>query len=268
MQNDRKASFMTITPKMAAEWLSKNKDNRPIRSWWVNRLVEHMLAGTFVSEGWDAIAFFKDGTLKNGQHRLTACVKANVPFESLVVTGLTNPQVYKFGDGGQTRRVSDRLNLPKNWTVTLVGAINSFSGRNHADLSLLESARDKYLLEIELVTDIWFSTPRKLITCAGIRGAFLRALICSNEPDKLARWTHLLYQPFEQNRTPAEKNIARFLDSVHNNNLSPTGGKGRSDIYRRLSSVLRASLQDRELNIIRACTEEVFPVDWGNGVIA
>lgn len=66
-----------VTPGMAAEWLKKNYNNRPLRK----DIVEH-LARVIKSGGWTPdsgrIVFLESGLLVDGQHRLSAIVKAGI----------------------------------------------------------------------------------------------------------------------------------------------------------------------------------------------
>jgi len=80
---------MLVTPALAAEWLKSNTRNRSIDLNAVNRLVEVIESG-----GWrtthQGIAIGSDGTLYDGQHRLRAIVRANVPVMVVVTTGLVS----------------------------------------------------------------------------------------------------------------------------------------------------------------------------------
>ena len=83
------ATVQMITPKMAAEMLTRNYNNRPISKRDVKKYVEEINAGTWEVTN-QGIGFSKDGALKDGQHRLTAVVLANIAVPMLVVTGLEN----------------------------------------------------------------------------------------------------------------------------------------------------------------------------------
>ena len=77
----------TITPDVAKDLLSRNSGNRSINDVHVNRLAKQMSNNQFDLNG-DAIRIDDGGMLIDGQHRLSACVKAGVPFQTLVVRGL------------------------------------------------------------------------------------------------------------------------------------------------------------------------------------
>lgn len=82
-----RAKVETITPNMAEKWLAKNDKNRKLRE----RKVKH-LANIIKKDQWklngEAIKFSNDGTLLDGQHRLSAIMVSRTPVKSLVVRGL------------------------------------------------------------------------------------------------------------------------------------------------------------------------------------
>lgn len=98
-----------ITPEVAAALLENNPANRPIRKPHVEALARDMASGRWQVNG-DAIRMNCDGSLIDGQHRLSACVKAGVPFETVVISGLP-ADVRATIDGGVKRTHGDRLSM-------------------------------------------------------------------------------------------------------------------------------------------------------------
>lgn len=88
MQQTQIASnVQTITPNLAKVWLTRNTHNRPMSAAVVKKYTKYMLEGQWRLNG-EAIIFADDGSLMSGQHRLQACVNANKPFQSVVITGV------------------------------------------------------------------------------------------------------------------------------------------------------------------------------------
>jgi hypothetical protein len=82
-----KVEIVTITPQTAAAWLEANMNfRRPIKG-YAERLAKDIASGRWDVNG-DAIRFDDSGNLKDGQHRLLACVIAKTSFRSLVVWGI------------------------------------------------------------------------------------------------------------------------------------------------------------------------------------
>ena len=98
-----------ITPEMAKEYLKNNTKNRNISEVKVNTYAQEMRAGRWKLNG-ETISFDKNNALNNGQHRLRACIKANVPFPCVVVRG-TDVDVMDTIDCGKGRSASDVLKI-------------------------------------------------------------------------------------------------------------------------------------------------------------
>lgn len=103
------AEITTVTPNQAERWLSSNTSNRRIDTARVDMLARDMMRGKWKFNG-DAIRFAKDGTLLDGQHRLTACVMADKPFQTLVIRGL-DAETQKTMDLGKARTLGDVLTI-------------------------------------------------------------------------------------------------------------------------------------------------------------
>lgn len=87
----------TITPDMAKEYLETNKGNRTLQRERVFAYAEDMARGAWRLNG-ESIKFDTAGRLLDGQHRLAAVVKANVPVEIAVTRNVdANDAVFDIG---------------------------------------------------------------------------------------------------------------------------------------------------------------------------
>jgi len=118
------AMVMTVTPQQALAWLEKNSSNRPLSLARIKQYTKDIIDGNFGLTG-EAIRFFEDGALADGQHRLTAIVKACKSVETLVVFGVKKA-VAPYIDTGKSRTASDVLSM--------------FSGVNDTDARALATA--------------------------------------------------------------------------------------------------------------------------------
>lgn len=98
-------------PVAMARWLlaTVNTFNRRMRRTRVARLADEMKNGTFQETG-DTIKFSSDGVLLDGQHRLQACVEAQVPISSLLAFGI-DKGVMPVIDIGAARSGGDALSV-------------------------------------------------------------------------------------------------------------------------------------------------------------
>jgi hypothetical protein len=116
-----------ITPKKATQWLAKNTMNRKVRKRVVERYAGQMRDGEWKITG-EAIQFSKEGVLLNGQHRLLACIEANVPFTTLVVHGV-GEAARPYYDTGTARQARDALSMNGvAYAGNLASAIRTIKG--------------------------------------------------------------------------------------------------------------------------------------------
>ncbi|MEJ7763905.1 MAG: hypothetical protein WKF86_00250 [Acidimicrobiales bacterium] len=99
---------VVIDPATAKRWLADNT-NRRLRPAIVSRYARDMAAGRWKMTG-EAIKFDWNGTLRDGQHRLSAIVQSRVTLVVPVVRGL-DPATQAFMDQGAARTASDALQL-------------------------------------------------------------------------------------------------------------------------------------------------------------
>lgn len=102
-ENSRRVKF---TPKLAEYVLTNlNPHNRPRRSNSIARYADDMADNNWSLTG-DTIKFSKSGILRDGQHRLAACLRAGVNFETYVVFGIDDSS-FTVMDTGAKRSGSD-----------------------------------------------------------------------------------------------------------------------------------------------------------------
>lgn len=120
-----------ITPKMAAEYLEHNIQNRPLSERVVNEYASRMKAGEWMLSP-DAIAFDWNGNLINGQHRLRAIIKSDTQCQFYV--GRNNsPATFSVTDEGRKRSAGDILAISgtscAGRTASIVKAVLALRGR-------------------------------------------------------------------------------------------------------------------------------------------
>ena len=97
-----------VTPKLAAELLTLNTNNRPVRDRKVKQYTETMLAGKWKELNGDTIRISKTCKILQGQHTLLAIVASGKTFKYPIMTGL-NDDVFSTIDCGTARSGADTL---------------------------------------------------------------------------------------------------------------------------------------------------------------
>jgi len=117
---DIKYEKVTITPEMALKWLANNPKNRQLKGNTVNRYVEDIKAGRWKVNG-ESIKFDPEGNLLDGQHRLSAIVKAGRSIVSQVARNVP-PDSFDTIDTGRGRTASDVFYIEGEKNVTDLAA--------------------------------------------------------------------------------------------------------------------------------------------------
>jgi hypothetical protein len=152
------AMIVTITPEKAKQWLEMNiEGNRTLRKQTVDQYAMHMRNNEWPLTGQPII--FNGDQLIDGQHRLHACVKAGVPFQSLVVRNV-HPEAFQYLDRGLKRLMSDALKFRNHRNVKrLASAVRLvlFCENQFSDVSQVERqlTQQQIIDEIESNLDVY-----------------------------------------------------------------------------------------------------------------
>lgn len=160
---------MTVSPEIAGEWLKKSKThNRRIRPDVVRQLAADMAAGAYRMNG-ETIILDTAGNVLDGHHRLHACVRAGVSFETLVVTGV-DPKAMPTIDSGHSRNRADLL--------TFAGEVNAAKLATAAKLVwLAEAGRLADLVKGNVILGLTQSVHLDVVARhPGLRAAVLTAI--------------------------------------------------------------------------------------------
>lgn len=150
-----------ITPEKAREYLSKidpTIKNRPINKRYVDLYARDMKAGKWrvTHQG---IAFDKDGYLRDGQHRLTAIIKADMPVTMMVSRGLYENSFIGM-DSGLKRNARDVLALSGNYA-------ENTAIRNDRIIACLRalvscSYKEKYIISPDCIAFLYYKMENEL----------------------------------------------------------------------------------------------------------
>jgi len=111
----------TVTPQIAAEWLAMNLSRqRQITEDRVIKMAAEMAEGRWKLSS-DAITFLK-GELANGQHRLSAVIRAHKSAQFLVLRS-SDIGMFDIIDSGKSRTVGDVLMVENSNIVTSIARL-------------------------------------------------------------------------------------------------------------------------------------------------
>lgn len=130
-QATMQTEVIVLTPNKARELLEKNTCNRPPRQAVIDDYAHLMSTGKWYLTH-QGIAISKTGKILDGQHRLLACVKANIPIDIMLTTGLDDSLFSKV-DVGFNRSIG---------AMMAIAGINNYN-RNAAGITLYLAMKKK-----------------------------------------------------------------------------------------------------------------------------
>lgn len=102
-RNDPISEYVTITPAMASAMLKRSsRKNVPVKEKKIQQYAIAMGTGKWDKYNSQAISVDWDHNIVNGHQRLMACIRADVPFETLLITGVP-PETFMNEDTGRSR---------------------------------------------------------------------------------------------------------------------------------------------------------------------
>lgn len=107
--NRETTTWEEITPQKAQEYLAMNKNNRKLMSGVVDSYAQDLKEGKWII-GTSTICFDINGNLIDGQHRLSAIIKAGIPVRMEVKRNLSE-DAFKAMDIGKVRQPKDMFNI-------------------------------------------------------------------------------------------------------------------------------------------------------------
>lgn len=119
--NDVQQGIEHVTPAIARVMLEHNESNRSMRRQVVAKYARDMTAGRWHYTG-DPIRFAEDGTLLDGQHRLSAIVQSGKSQPLLVVRGLLR-EMQSVIDTGARRTAADAVRFQGDRNAPVLAAV-------------------------------------------------------------------------------------------------------------------------------------------------
>ena len=186
-----------ITPEIAKEWLKQNTKNRNVSNQKVNSYATDMANGNW-HEHHQGIAFYSDGVVADGQHRLLAIVKSGVSVPMMVTFDV--PRESAIGiDTHRARKTDDVLRITgrSEWIgkneAAIIKIMISYGDGSKASVSpsVIADFGERYKEEIQFAGRELFSSTQRYITSAPIRAAAACAY-SKHGRDELLRFSRVL----------------------------------------------------------------------------
>lgn len=252
-----------VTPEMALEWLAHNENNRSLRKADVEYLKECILAGQWhvTHQG---LAFWDDGELADGQHRLHAIMEAGVGVWVNVTRGMQRAAEEAI-DRGIPRSNKDHLHFAgiKSDTrrvAACVCMINQYRVERSENATRWSKRRMRpdefaqFYAAFSEAIEFAYESNKQLHAC--VVAAIASAWFTANR-DRLAQFRSLLASGAA---TDAGDLAAIKLRDFLLKKQYGQGESARNDLFLKACSALRAFLDGRPLSKLYATNDHAFPL--------
>ena len=260
---EMKICIMDISPKQAGELLSRNVNNRNLRPNRVNLYTSEMMSNNWKANGVPIIVG-SDGELKDGQHRLTACMKSGKTLKNTLVVYLPKSQAncYDIGAPRNAKDVAKFLGLdeePMFRSLSMFCAVHfaidgKDSGYSYSKIHLINEMQkhsDACEFIYHKLYNLSYAQKNKLRRSA-IAAAIFNAYLCGYNIEKLERFCKVLGHGIVQDES--EIPIITLRDIIFNSSQLKTK-EDRTRLYFKTQAALYAYENNKEINIAKNATE-------------
>lgn len=248
-----------ITPQMAEEYINRNNGNRKLRAGYVERYADDMRNKRW-TECLAPIAFYDNGDVADGQHRLWALIESNTTQDFIVVRNVKRESGLNI-DTGAGRSIVDNARIsgadpdlsPELMAVCFfvdIGGRNPGNTPAATRLAVVDAHRDAAK---------WAIThgPRG----RGIRNqatvaAVARAWMYEADKEKLKRFCDVLSTGM------AEGTHESAAVALRNYMMSRTGTAHTMprDIFFRTQNAIEYFMKSKPLMVIKSVSKEAYPL--------
>lgn len=254
--------IVNVTPEMAARWLKCNTSNRNLRRTQVAHFAHDMENGTW-EDTHQGIAFYDDGTLADGQHRLHAVVKSGKTIKFHVTNGLPKTAGLVI-DQSVRRMAHDAIRIAggNDWidsgVVALAKATMSNFGMDTRPQNVHEIIEyaNKYRTNLTNVVK-WTAKKKRFFTHSCIAASYFCALEAGEKPEKIQRFAQIMFTG--QIEGPQESAVIRLREYLLIN-TSCWVGVERLETAKRAQGAIKAFCRGSALAQLRARSELIYPV--------
>lgn len=257
------AKLEKITPNKAEKILDSNSINRSLRPGVVEKYADDMRKGRW-TRCTAPIAFYEDGELADGQHRLYAIIESGAAQDFFVVRGLSREDGLNIDTGlGRSLVDNGRISgVDPNLSNTLIAVARGMSEgqQSSARNKGLSNAARLEMVEAHREAAEWAvrNGPRgKGIRNAALLAALGRAWYLEADKERLARFCEVINTGFANGDTESAA-IALRNYFIGRKGLVNSGMW--RDTFLKSMNAISYFMRGRRLTVIKGVAEEAYPL--------
>lgn len=249
--------IVKVTPALAEHYLSKNVMNRNVSQSLVNKYAHDMENNDWLLNH-QGIAFYEDGSVADGQHRLMAVLQSGKTVPMMATFGLKKPVAATI-DGGRKRSMSDGIKIGElsDWIgprhIYLINQIADMSSKRLSateTVDWLEGMKESAQFSVEA-----FCNNKKALVNAVLHGAMALAHFYNpGREEDLLRFASTYMDGLASNK----KDLAaiRLRDEFITN--TNNGASYRKDKMLKAQRAIQAFLNGEPLARLRRPEEQIW----------
>lgn len=240
-----KTEVVRITPSMAEHYLSKNVLNRSISRPLIEKYAYDMENNNWVLNH-QGIAFYEDGTIADGQHRLLSIIKSRKTIPMMVTTGVKKPAAITI-DVGRKRSVSDGIHIGgfSDWiTQRHIALINQIADPKRLTPKETVEWLDGMKSSAQFAVDVLRSSKRALVNSTLHAAMALAHFYNPEKEEMLKRFAEVYMDGMANNKK--ELSAIKLRDEFMSNTRN--GASYRKDKFLKAQRALQAFLDGEVLS--------------------
>jgi hypothetical protein len=249
-----RTEVIRITPQIAQGFLETNHNNRNISERLVKKYSQDMLNNQWTTTH-QGIAFYEDGTLADGQHRLFGIVRSGCTVTMHVTYGLKREQAINI-DANRPRSAIDGIKIGQlsDWIesrhITMCNLLTLPKRLTTVEMvKFLETIADSAQFATEA-----FPTNRKMLTPSIIQGALCLAHAAGEKPAMLRRFGEVMLSGLPE--SPSEKVIILCREAFLRSSVN--GESEKMEKLLKTQRAIDAFCSGTEVKRLTAPTEPIY----------
>ena len=250
----------SVDPKKAERWLDLNKNNRKLRSGVAEIYADDMRNGRWTNCP-EAISFYADGDVADGQHRLWAIIESGTTQIFPIVRGLSREDGLNI-NRGLNRSLVDNARISGSDNVS--NEMISFARATHfgtATRGRMSSATQLECIDAHRTAIEWTISngPRgKGIRNAVVMSSIARAWYYETDLNKLKRYCDVINTGFQDGESESAATAMRNYLLAK----GPTASSGSLwvDTFLKVQNSIAYFMKGKKLTVIRGVADEAYPL--------
>lgn len=251
-----------VTPAKAAGWINANTGNRSLRDGVVEQYAADMKAGNW-TQCTAPIAFYEDGDLADGQHRLYAVVESETEQRFIIMRGLKREDGLNI-DTGLSRSLIDNGRISGKDTelsVAIVGVARAVAYGMGSTGNRLSNAQKLEMVAEHREACEWAVShmPRSKNICnSAVMGAIARAWYWEVDKERLDKFSKVLGTGFSDGDADSAAIAMRNYLLQHAGVAA--GSSMWRDTFLKVQNAIQYFMKRQRLTVIKGVKEEGYPL--------